>query len=157
MTTGQRIKAARIKAGLTQKELGKRLGVAYQTLAQWENDLRKPKYETIQRILDALGISFPELMGMKPDNDGTWITWEKETIEGIEDFIRSYDGRIRAETAMALMTEEGQNKVADYAEDILPRYRRQDAPEPSPPPSDSKDAAAGENPVEGLEKPGEGE
>ena len=63
----------------------------------------------------------------------------------------------RANKAMEQMTEEGRSKVADYAEDILPRYRRQDAPEPSPPPSDSKDAAAGENPVEGLEKPGEGE
>ena len=50
MTTGQRIKEARKKAGLTQKELGEKLGVAYQTLAQWENDLRNPKYETLQRI-----------------------------------------------------------------------------------------------------------
>ena len=62
MTTGQRIKAARKNAGLTQKELGQRLGVAYQTLAQWENDLRNPKYETLQRIAAALNVDVSWLM-----------------------------------------------------------------------------------------------
>lgn len=63
MTTGQRIRAARKNAGLTQKELGEKLGVAYQTLAQWENDLRNPKYETLQRIAAALEVSASDLMG----------------------------------------------------------------------------------------------
>lgn len=39
----------------------------------------------------------------------------------------------RLDVAMAQMTLEGQNKVADYAEDILPRYRRQEAPPPPTP------------------------
>ena len=53
MSTGKRIKDARRKADLTQKELGAKLGVAYQTVAQWENDLRKPKIETLTRIAEA--------------------------------------------------------------------------------------------------------
>ena len=61
MTTGQRIKEARKKAGLTQKELAAKLGIAYQTLAQWENDLRNPKRETLQKIASALGINWYEL------------------------------------------------------------------------------------------------
>ena len=64
VTTGQRIKAARKRAGLTQKELGAKLGVAYQTLAQWENYLRNPKIETIQRIADALGVSLQYILGV---------------------------------------------------------------------------------------------
>lgn len=63
MTTGQRIKEARKKAGLTQKELGAKLGITYQTLAQWENDLRNPKIETLQRIAAALGIPVSALVG----------------------------------------------------------------------------------------------
>ena len=62
MTTGQRIKAARKKAGLTQKELGERLGITYQTLAQWENDLRNPKYDTLKRIAAALNVPIYDLM-----------------------------------------------------------------------------------------------
>lgn len=70
MTTGQRIKAARQSAGLTQKELGAKMGIAYQTLAQWENDLRKPKMDTLQRLACALNVPAAELMG----NDGRIIT-----------------------------------------------------------------------------------
>lgn len=66
MTRGQRIKAARKNSGLTQKELGSRLGVAYQTVAQWENDLRNPKYETVQRIADALGVPESYFWGSSP-------------------------------------------------------------------------------------------
>lgn len=54
MTTGERIKRARKEAGLTQKALGERMGVAPQTIAQWENNLRNPKSETLQKIADAL-------------------------------------------------------------------------------------------------------
>ena len=50
MTTGQRIKAARKQAGMTQKALGEELGISYQTVAQWENDLRNPKRETLVKI-----------------------------------------------------------------------------------------------------------
>ena len=56
MTTGERIKEARIKCGLTQKDLGERLGLSYQAVAQWENNLRNPKQETLLKIADALGI-----------------------------------------------------------------------------------------------------
>lgn len=62
MTTGECIKAARKNAGLTQKELGDRLGIAYQALSQWENGLRNPKYETLQRIAVALQIDIHVFM-----------------------------------------------------------------------------------------------
>lgn len=67
MATGERIKAARRKANLTQKELGEKLGISYQSVAQWENNLRNPKYETLQRIAQVLNTSVSDLMG---------VTWE---------------------------------------------------------------------------------
>ncbi len=54
MTTGQRIRAARKRAGLTQADLASKLGIPYQSIGQWERDVRNPKYETLQRIADAL-------------------------------------------------------------------------------------------------------
>ena len=63
MTTGQRIKAARKNAKMTQKELGQKLGISSQSIAQWENDLRNPKIETLQRIADALDVSVDYLLG----------------------------------------------------------------------------------------------
>ena len=58
MNTGERIKTARKQAGLTQKELGEALGVSFQAVAQWETGRRVPKVETLQRIGEALGVSW---------------------------------------------------------------------------------------------------
>lgn len=67
MTTGQRIKAARKQAGMTQKALGEVLGISYQTVAQWENDLRNPKQETLLKIAKALGVHLRDLV------DDSWL------------------------------------------------------------------------------------
>lgn len=64
MTIGQRIKAARKKAGMTQKELAKKLDIPYQSIGQWENDQRNPKIETLQRISHALGVHIFDLAGI---------------------------------------------------------------------------------------------
>ena len=64
MTIGQRIKAARKKAGMTQKELAKKLDIPYQSIGQWENDQRNPKIETLQRISNALGVHIFDLAGI---------------------------------------------------------------------------------------------
>ena len=63
MTIGERIKAARKKAGLTQKQLGEKMGISYQAVAQWENDLRNPKIETLRAIPNALGVPVSDLTG----------------------------------------------------------------------------------------------
>lgn len=67
MTTGDRIKAARKRAGLTQKELGERVGRSFQAIAQWENNLRNPKYETLELLATALGTTPAYLQGTPDD------------------------------------------------------------------------------------------
>ena len=129
MTAGQRIKAARKKAGLTQKELGEKLGITYQTLAQWENDLRNPKYDTLQRIAAALDVPVPELMGLEQiDQYTSGKEARPEVYRKIEEnYQRHHGAQARANKAMEQMNEEGRSKVADYAEDILPRYQASQA------------------------------
>lgn len=63
MTTGQRIKAARKAQRMTQSELAAKLCIPYQSISQYERDLRNPKYETLLRIADALGVNVLELLG----------------------------------------------------------------------------------------------
>ena len=55
MTVSETIRQERKKAGLSQAELGKRLGVSQSMIAQYECGIRKPKMTTIQLIADALG------------------------------------------------------------------------------------------------------
>lgn len=63
MTTGQRIKAARKTAGITQAELASRIGVPFQSISQWERDKRNPKMSTLRLIANALSIPVYELAG----------------------------------------------------------------------------------------------
>ena len=62
MTIGQRIKKARKNAGMSQKELADKLKVSASMIGQYENDIRKPKYDTQQRIAEALGIDIYEIL-----------------------------------------------------------------------------------------------
>lgn len=67
MTTGQRIRNARKKAGMTQTELAQKLNIPFQSISQWERDLRNPKFDTIQRIAEVLRASPAYLMGWEND------------------------------------------------------------------------------------------
>ena len=76
MTTGQQIKAARQKAGMTQAQLAEKLGIPYQSIGQWERNARNPKLDTLKRIADALNITVQELVGIPKwvDEKNIWET-----------------------------------------------------------------------------------
>ena len=57
MTTGERIRNARVAQNMTQKELAKRLGISPQGIVQWENGSRHPKTDSLKRIAAALDVS----------------------------------------------------------------------------------------------------
>ncbi|WP_270588766.1 helix-turn-helix domain-containing protein [Faecalibacillus intestinalis] len=62
MTVGENIKKIRKEKGLTQKELGKLCGMSEAQIGQYENGLRNPKMETLEKIANALDISYFELL-----------------------------------------------------------------------------------------------
>lgn len=60
-TIGQRIKAMRRKASLTQAELAEKAGTATGTIQQYELGKRQPRLEQLQKIADVLGCSIAYL------------------------------------------------------------------------------------------------
>lgn len=54
MELAEKIRLMRKKAGLTQKEVADKLGITYQSYGQYERGVRKPKYESIQRLATVL-------------------------------------------------------------------------------------------------------
>lgn len=71
-----RLRAARKKAGLTQVELGARIGVSSSMIAQYESTsdyARSPKLITIERFAQALNIPVSELLGQSY-GDGVRLT-----------------------------------------------------------------------------------
>ncbi len=69
MSIGKLIRDARKKKGLTQKELGERLGISDVSVAQWENGLRNPRLETRQKLAKALDMDVTALMSDNEKQD----------------------------------------------------------------------------------------
>ncbi|MEO0381204.1 MAG: helix-turn-helix transcriptional regulator [Pseudomonadota bacterium] len=56
-TFGDRVAAAREAAGMTQKELAKRLGVRLATMRGWEDDLSEPRANRLSMMAGILNVS----------------------------------------------------------------------------------------------------
>lgn len=64
---GNIIKQLRKEAGLTQDELGKKLGVIKQTISSWENNISVPSTETLTTLSKLFGVSVDYLLGLSSD------------------------------------------------------------------------------------------
>lgn len=56
-----KLKAARVNAGLTQKEAAEKIGVSNKTLWSWENGMSVPNQIYIDRICELYGVSYDNL------------------------------------------------------------------------------------------------
>jgi Zn-dependent peptidase ImmA (M78 family)/transcriptional regulator with XRE-family HTH domain len=54
---GEVIITGRVAAGMTQEDLANAIGVTQAAMSRYENDLREPDADTIQRIAEALGVT----------------------------------------------------------------------------------------------------
>jgi transcriptional regulator with XRE-family HTH domain len=85
MGIGENIKKARLKAGLTQQELGDRLNVKRQALCNWENGYREPRTSQLEKIADALGVTIDSLAkGIDTPNTNASTTQDRLSEEEIK-------------------------------------------------------------------------
>ncbi len=73
MMSGDLIKEARLRAGLTQVELGARLGKAQSVIARWERDDVSPSLETVRDVVRACGLGLTFFMSKFDDSNVTII------------------------------------------------------------------------------------
>ena len=116
MTTGERIQKARKAAGLSQKELGKKLGVSASMIGQYENDLRIPKIETLEKISAALNVKISSL------RDIHVFFFQDLFVSPEDDEIRK-----RILEALADLNAEGQQKAVERVEELteIPKYKKE--------------------------------
>ncbi len=60
---GKVLRKARIKRGLTQVELGERVGVSRVTISYLETGRRRPSMDLLQRLAKALKVKVGDLVG----------------------------------------------------------------------------------------------
>lgn len=61
MSLGEKLKAARLAAGMTQKQLGESCGIDAANIRKYESNRQNPKKETIIRICKELGVHPAEI------------------------------------------------------------------------------------------------
>ena len=150
MSVGERIRERRKVIGYTQKELAEKSGIATVSVQQYERGVRQPRLEQLRRIALALDTTVSELV-----EPGYWSTVSKEEAaeawggsSAQSETVSVPQRRISA--TLEQLSPAGQVKVADYAEDILPRYRAQERPQASPADSAGQDTTPA---LEGAEGP----
>lgn len=88
MTIAERIKTARKEAGITQDELASKMYVTHHCISMWERGLRQPKYETLARIADAIGINVNRLLQTPMTNaDRIRAMTDEELAEWLADMF----------------------------------------------------------------------
>lgn len=68
---GKRINELRKSSGMTQEELGKKLGVIKQTVSSWENDSSEPNHAATIALAKLFGVTTDYLLGAEGDAMGT--------------------------------------------------------------------------------------
>jgi transcriptional regulator with XRE-family HTH domain len=56
MISADLLREARLRAGLTQKELGQRIGRPQSQIARWESGRVEPSLETLRKLIRACGL-----------------------------------------------------------------------------------------------------
>jgi transcriptional regulator with XRE-family HTH domain len=70
MTSGELIRQARLRAGLSQDDLGERVGTHRSQVARWERDAVQPSLETVRELVRACGFDLPmRLVPYDPSGD----------------------------------------------------------------------------------------
>lgn len=88
-----RIKELRKKNNLTLKGLGKKVGLADNTLSQYETGKRHPKFEVWQKIADYFDVSVPYLQGFININIPNNLKFDskKDAVDCIKKIMKALD------------------------------------------------------------------
>ena len=83
-----RLKELRQKNNLTLKELGQKVGMANNTLSQYETGKREPKLETWNKLAVFFNVSIPYLQGIDEEIYDLKFPTKKEAIDFIHKIMK---------------------------------------------------------------------
>lgn len=87
MTIGQRIAQKRKELGLSQEDLGERLGVSRQAIYKWESDSALPEVEKLVRLSQLFSVTVGWILGTEedssPDSGGELTPSQLQMVEDI--------------------------------------------------------------------------
>lgn len=96
----KRLKEARKRKNLLQKELASLLGVSRTTVTSWENGTRVPEFETLQRIADVLEVSVDYLLGRSDNPSPTPSKTQKPLHQRRIELEEAFKELLQSDTVM---------------------------------------------------------
>ena len=104
---GNRIRKIRIDRGLSQTELGERIGLSADRVQKYENGARKPKMEMLIKIADALGVSS---LALSDPNTTSYLG----AMYALFEIESTYGLKIEEKNNAVSLTVEYDNELYDY-------------------------------------------
>ena len=112
-TSGEKIKAARRSAGLTQTQLGEKMGVTGSMIGQYETETRHPSLKTASIIAEILGVDVSQLMDEYENDDAALASSKKyffvsfrDEDEDIAPFVQAVRASVAGEKIDARTLED---------------------------------------------------
>jgi len=103
MEGGRIVREARRRAGLTQRELGERVGTTQSAIARIERGATEPAYDRVRRFVAACGFELIPRIAARDDSD-----WSVASAN----LRLSLDGRVRQHQAAVRFAREGREALA---------------------------------------------
>ena len=121
---GSRIKELRILSGLSQEELGNRVGVQRAAINKYEvGSVTNIPIATIEKMATVFDVSPTYIVGWSEANSNP-LAAEVKVIQGVKTFF-GVDAVDLLETYVSL-SKEGKKRVCMYAEDMFRVYGEED-------------------------------
>lgn len=121
---GTRIKELRLLNGLSQEELGRRVGVQRAAINKYEkNTVTNIPIATIEKIASVFDVSPTYLVGWSEDNPNP-LSVEVKVLQGIKHFYG--EAVVNMIEGFTNLTPEGQQRVIQYVTDMSMIYENGD-------------------------------
>jgi transcriptional regulator with XRE-family HTH domain len=88
VTSGLIIREARLRARLSQAELGARVGRDRAQIARWESDAVQPAFETLVEVVDACGFELDFLLKPRVVDPGEEARLSKSLVRSPQERVR---------------------------------------------------------------------
>lgn len=127
-STAAKIKKARESFGLTQAQLAKKIGTTPQNISQYERGIRKPKYETLRKIADAVGCNVYDLV---PDDEADKLSHQisfafgsmvDELVNAKELFLKGFNEGQQEKyllEAFEILNDKGKKVALERVDELL--------------------------------------
>lgn len=129
MTVGQNIKSIRTKQGISQKTLAIKSGVGLASIQRIEYGQLNPKRETLHKIAKALHVNDIDLDDHLKEMLKSWdnhidtesLSKEVQVWDNLPDYN---EDDIEIFRQMLSLNPDGKQKVSEYIQDLIPKYKK---------------------------------